>query len=106
MLLMEMTAKDCRGILTRISIGRLGCSHGDQPYVLPIFLCMSLTISMDSLLTDGHKIEWMRTNPKVCVEIDGITNDFQRTSVVVCGGYRELLDLPPSAEEATMRGSP
>jgi nitroimidazol reductase NimA-like FMN-containing flavoprotein (pyridoxamine 5'-phosphate oxidase superfamily) len=60
---------------------------------------MSLTISMDSLLTDGQKIEWMRTNPKVCVEIDGITNDFQRTSVVVCGGYRELLDLPPSAEE-------
>jgi nitroimidazol reductase NimA-like FMN-containing flavoprotein (pyridoxamine 5'-phosphate oxidase superfamily) len=41
----------------------------------------------------------MRTNPKVCVEVDEITNHFQWTSVVLRGRYRELPDLPPFAEE-------
>jgi nitroimidazol reductase NimA-like FMN-containing flavoprotein (pyridoxamine 5'-phosphate oxidase superfamily) len=33
----EMTATDCREILTRISLGRLGCSREDQPYVVTIY---------------------------------------------------------------------
>jgi nitroimidazol reductase NimA-like FMN-containing flavoprotein (pyridoxamine 5'-phosphate oxidase superfamily) len=94
----EMTAKDCQGILTRISIGRLGCSREDQPYVVPIYFVYEPD-HLYGFATDGQKIDWMRTNPKVCVEIDEITDHFQWTSVVLYGRYRELPDMPLYAEE-------
>ena len=94
----EITAKECQEILKRISIGRLGCSREDQPYVVPIYFAYEPD-HLYGFATDGQKIEWMRTNPKVCVEIDEITNHFQWTSVVLYGRYRELPDLPQYAEE-------
>ena len=94
----EMTAKDCQGILTRISIGRLGCSREDQPYVVPIYFVYEPD-HLYGFATDGQKIDWMRTNPKVCVEIDEITDHFQWMSVILYGRYRELPDMPLYAEE-------
>ena len=94
----EMTLKECRGILARTSFGRLGCSREDQPYVVPIYF----VFEPDHLYgfgTDGQKIDWMRTNPKVCVELDEIVTQFQWTSVILYGRYRELPDLPQCAEE-------
>src|SRR6476660_1034421 len=32
----EMTQDACRSVLTRVSMGRLGCSLENQPYVVPI----------------------------------------------------------------------
>jgi uncharacterized protein len=94
----EIAPQDCREILNRISLGRLGCSREDQPYVVPIYFVYEPD-HLYGFATDGQKIEWMRTNPKVCVEIDEITDHFQWTSVVLCGRYRELPDLAPYAEE-------
>jgi nitroimidazol reductase NimA-like FMN-containing flavoprotein (pyridoxamine 5'-phosphate oxidase superfamily) len=94
----EMTSKECREILTRTSIGRLGCSHDDQPYVVPIYFVYEPD-HLYGFATDGQKIEWMRTNPKVCVESDEITSHFQWTSVILYGRYRELPNLPLYAEE-------
>ena len=34
----EMTQDACRSVLTRASMGRLGCSLENQPYVVPICL--------------------------------------------------------------------
>ncbi len=94
----EMTAKDCREILTRSALGRLGCSREDQPYVVPIYFVYEPD-HIYSFSTEGQKIEWMRNNPKVCVEIDDIANHFQWTSVVLYGHYRELPDTPKFSEE-------
>jgi nitroimidazol reductase NimA-like FMN-containing flavoprotein (pyridoxamine 5'-phosphate oxidase superfamily) len=44
--------------------------------------------------TLGQKIEWMRTNPLVCLEMDERTSHYQWTSVVVFGRYEELPDTP------------
>jgi nitroimidazol reductase NimA-like FMN-containing flavoprotein (pyridoxamine 5'-phosphate oxidase superfamily) len=93
-----MTDKDIKETLTRNSIGRLGCSHEDQPYVLPI----SFVYDHDCLFCfaiEGQKIDWMRTNPKVCVEIDEISDRFHWASVVLLGHYRELPNLPKFADE-------
>ena len=40
--------------------------------------------------TFGKKIEWMRKNPKVCLQADEIGNRSNWTSVVVTGTYLEL----------------
>jgi uncharacterized protein len=98
MQIIEMTESDCRETLVRNTIGRLACSRHDQPYILPIYFVYESDL-LFAFTTDGQKVDWMRTNPKVCVEIDEISNHFQWTSVVLRGRYRELPDLPPFAEE-------
>jgi uncharacterized protein len=94
----EMNAKDCHDILARLSVGRLACSRDDQPYVVPIYFVYAPD-RLYGFATVGKKIEWMRRNPKVCVQTDEITNHFQWTSVIVNGRYRELPDMLPFLEE-------
>lgn len=36
MVINEMTAEECRALLGRASLGRLGCSYENQPCVVPI----------------------------------------------------------------------
>ena len=96
----EMSEKECRALLERSTVARLGCSLEDQPYVLPVyFACESGHIYVLSTL--GQKIKWMRTNPKVCMEIDEIASQSQWESVVVTGRYQELPE--PLYEEERSR---
>lgn len=94
----ELSAKECRQILTRVSMGRLGCSRDDQPYVVPIYFAYEPD-HLYGFATGGQKMEWMRTNPKVCVEVDEIASQFGWVSLVVTGRFRELPDAPPHAQE-------
>ena len=32
----EMAAEECKAVLEHASLGRLGCSYENQPYVVPI----------------------------------------------------------------------
>ncbi len=93
-----MSEKDIKEILTRNSIGRLGCAHANQPYVLPISFVYDLG-HLYGFSTVGQKIEWMRANPKVCVEIDEISDRLHWASVVIIGRYHEILDSPEHVEE-------
>jgi uncharacterized protein len=94
----EMTDEECKKMLTHTSIGRLGCSRENQPYIVPIYFVYEPD-HLYGFSTEGQKIEWMRANPKVCVEIDEITNHYQWSSVALYGRYRELPDVPRYAEE-------
>jgi hypothetical protein len=93
----EMIAEECRAFLERASIGRLGCSFENQPYVVPIHFAYD-----DGYLyvfsTLGQKVKWMRANPKVCVQMDDIQNQSQWASVIVNGEYEELAEPQHSAE--------
>lgn len=89
MAMREMTGDDCRALLARSSLGRLGCSLEDQPYVVPL----NFVYEGDYLYffsTNGQKIKWMRTNPKVCVQVDEVAGQFQWQSVIAVGLYQEL----------------
>ena len=44
--------------------------------------------------TLGQKIEWMRANPLVCLEVDDESSDQQWTSIIIFGRYEELPDTP------------
>jgi nitroimidazol reductase NimA-like FMN-containing flavoprotein (pyridoxamine 5'-phosphate oxidase superfamily) len=87
----EMTSKESRELLARQGGGRLACSRDNQPYIVPIYF----TAEGDNLYcfaTLGQKIEWMRTNPLVCVQADEIRGPSEWKSVVVFGRYEELPD--------------
>ena len=91
MVIEELGDRECRAILARTHIARLACALNNQPYIVPVHVDFH-----DSYLygyaTLGQKIEWMRQNPLVCLEIDEMSTDHQWTTVVVSGRYEELPD--------------
>jgi nitroimidazol reductase NimA-like FMN-containing flavoprotein (pyridoxamine 5'-phosphate oxidase superfamily) len=100
MLIHEMTEDECRAALQAASFGRLACARDDQPYVVPIYFSydgehlygFSAPGELYAFSTLGQKIEWMRSNPLVCLEIDERTSHNRWMSVVVLGRYEELRD--------------
>jgi len=93
MLIHELTTADCEAFLSRTNLGRLACTRHDQPYIVPVsFSFDPYTHSLYSFSTLGQKIQWMRLNPRVCVEVDEITDKFHWTTVLVLGRYEELAD--------------
>jgi nitroimidazol reductase NimA-like FMN-containing flavoprotein (pyridoxamine 5'-phosphate oxidase superfamily) len=93
MLIHEMTEDECRTALERVSFGRLACARDNQPYVLPIYFSYDGK-HLYGFSTLGQEIDWMRSNPLVCLEIDERTSHHQWMSVVVSGRYEELPDTP------------
>ena len=102
MIIHEMTEDECRTVLERVSFGRLACARDNQPYILPIYFSydgtrlygFSSPRQVYGFSSLGQKIEWMRSNPLVCLEIDERTSHHHWMSVVVSGRYQELPDTP------------
>lgn len=95
MFIHEMTAAECQDALEQAHVGRLACARDNQPYILPMsFAIDGHYLYLYAFTTLGQKIEWMRSNPLVCFEIDNITNQNQWLSVIVFGHYEELPDKP------------
>ncbi|MGC1677185.1 MAG: pyridoxamine 5'-phosphate oxidase family protein [Candidatus Binataceae bacterium] len=93
MLIQELTTQECLDLLTRARLGRLACTYEAQPYIVPIYFAY-YNDYLYSFSTVGKKIEWMRANPRVCVETDEVASSQQWVSVVVFGHYEELPDIP------------
>jgi nitroimidazol reductase NimA-like FMN-containing flavoprotein (pyridoxamine 5'-phosphate oxidase superfamily) len=89
----EMTDEECRSALQNASVGRLACARDNQPYVVPINFAFDGTY-LYGFTTLGQKIEWMRSNPLVCLEVDELISHNQWMSIVVFGRYEELPDKP------------
>jgi nitroimidazol reductase NimA-like FMN-containing flavoprotein (pyridoxamine 5'-phosphate oxidase superfamily) len=98
MVIREMNEDECRELLARSGFGRLACARDNQPYVVPIYFSYDGG-SLYGFSVLGQKIEWMRSNPLVCVEIDHSTSPDRWTSVVVFGRYEELPDAGEFAIE-------
>jgi len=98
----ELNEKECRALLERASVGRLGCALDNQPYVVPIYLAYEPGF-IYVFSTYGKKIEWMRANPKVCVEVDEVSSQTRWVSVVANGRYEELPEPQYERERAHAR---
>ena len=98
MLVQEMTVRECIDLLERSRLGRIACARNDQPYVVPFYFAYRGT-HLYSFATLGQKIEWMRANPLVCVEVDEIESSQRWKSIVIFGRYEELPDTPQFRQE-------
>jgi nitroimidazol reductase NimA-like FMN-containing flavoprotein (pyridoxamine 5'-phosphate oxidase superfamily) len=95
MLIHELTPTECRDVLSRANVARLACSRAEQPYVVPVsFAYDPESNCLFSFSTIGKKVNWMRENPKVCVEVEDVADRFHWTTVVIVGRYDEIGDLP------------
>jgi nitroimidazol reductase NimA-like FMN-containing flavoprotein (pyridoxamine 5'-phosphate oxidase superfamily) len=87
----ELTAAECEEFIGRAAVGRLGCSHRGQPYIVPVSIYFGREERcLYGFSTLGTKVEWMRENPKVCIEVDAIADRSQWTTVLIMGRYEEL----------------
>ena len=101
MLIHELTAAECEDILKRESLGHLACARDGQPYIVPIHFSFDLRARcMYAFSAVGQKIVWMRENPRVCVEVEDISDKNHWTTVLIFGRYEEIAD---SSEEAETR---
>jgi nitroimidazol reductase NimA-like FMN-containing flavoprotein (pyridoxamine 5'-phosphate oxidase superfamily) len=91
MLVHQLSVQECEEFLARCTVGRLACVRDRQPYIVPItFVFAAPERCVYGFATAGQKIEWMRRNPKVCLQVDEIKDRFEWTSVVALGRYDEL----------------
>src|SRR5688500_14500427 len=93
MVIQAMTIEECWAMLARNIIVRLACARDNQPYIVP------LRVDLDGQFlygytTLGRKIEWMRTNPLVCLECEEVTSERVWASLIVFGHYEELPRIP------------
>jgi nitroimidazol reductase NimA-like FMN-containing flavoprotein (pyridoxamine 5'-phosphate oxidase superfamily) len=89
----EISATECYAALTSSGFGRLACARDNQPYVVPIYFVVD-GAALYTFSLPGQKIDWMRENPQVCLEIDWVNRGDDWSSVVVIGRYEELTDTP------------
>jgi nitroimidazol reductase NimA-like FMN-containing flavoprotein (pyridoxamine 5'-phosphate oxidase superfamily) len=70
-------------------IGRLGCVDEEGPYVVPInYLLDDGEIYSHAL--PGKKINAMRAEPRVCLQVDHIQDDLHWSSAIVFGRFEEI----------------
>ncbi len=91
MIIEELDRSQCKAVLSTVRFGHLGCCSNGQPYVLPIQFVAEGAYLYSFALT-GQKIEWMRANPLVCVQVDEFGQNREWRSVIVNGRYEELPD--------------
>lgn len=98
----ELNETECREFLSRTSMARLGCSLNDEPYIIPVGFAYEDDF-IYVFATLGKKIEWMRTNPKVCVQVDESKGQSDWVSVIANGEYQELPEPKFAKERAHAR---
>lgn len=87
----KMESRDAMELLRRGAIGRLGCIIDEGPYVVPV----NYVFDGDSILVHslpGRKIAALRANPRACIQVDEVVNEFEWRSAIAYGTYEEVKD--------------
>ena len=87
----ELTDLQINNILSSQVVGRMACSDGNQPYIVPV------TFAYDGAYiygqtNEGTKLTIIRENPNVCFEVDMLIDIWNWQSVIVYGKFEELFD--------------
>jgi len=85
----ELNEMEIKNVLSSQVLGRLACTDGRQPYITP------LTYTYDGefiygQINEGLKLNMLRKNPKVCFEVDIMSDMRNWKSVLVFGEFQEL----------------
>ena len=95
-----LTIGQIEQVLQRNLFGRIGCSDEGRVYIVPIsFAYRDNLIYAQS--KGGMKIDIMRNNPQVCLQVDEIDDMANWRSVLCWGTYNEIND--PAEREAAIR---
>jgi uncharacterized protein len=86
-----LTGEEARALLARCLTGRLGCVTDGWPYVVPVsYIFDRDNIYIHSL--PGRKIKALREDPRACLQVDEIKDDYNWQSAIAFGRYEEVTD--------------
>ena len=99
----EMTRDEIEELLSEQFVVRLGCTREEEIFVVPVAYAWDGT-SILAFSYEGRKLEMMRAEPHVCIEIDDVEH-FGRWRSVIGWGRFEVLegDERRQAKEALAR---
>ncbi|WP_312862239.1 pyridoxamine 5'-phosphate oxidase family protein [Rhizobium sp. P32RR-XVIII] len=105
MIITEMKWKECVDFLSSQRLARLACAKDNWAYIVPIHYAFVGNWFYGFSLP-GQKVEWMRDNPHVCIEVDELREHRCWVSVVSRGTYQELPDTEEWHDERMHAGRP
>ncbi|WOS65401.1 pyridoxamine 5'-phosphate oxidase family protein [Sinorhizobium fredii] len=94
MLIKEISREECNQVVRAGHVARLACCKEGRPYIVPITYAFAGNC-LYFFSMPGRKIEWMRANPNVCLQVEEFFGDRHWKSVLVFGRYQEL---PPEGQ--------
>lgn len=89
----ELSNGEILEIVKRVGYGHLACSLYDEPYVVPVHYAFD-DGEIFIYTTEGKKSEIIKVNPRVCLQIEEVTDDQHWQSVIING------EAGPIREEA------
>src|SRR5262245_42899623 len=85
----KIMGDDAQAILREGNLGRLGCIAAGWPYVVPVnYFFDGKDIYVHTL--PGKKLDALRANPRVCLQVDEIKDSFHWSSVIAYGTFEEV----------------
>jgi uncharacterized protein len=85
----DMAPAEMHALLQRESYGHLGCSRDGRPYVVPMQYAYDGK-ELYFFTTEGMKTQFIDANPKVCLQVEEITDSTHWRSVMVIGEAEQL----------------
>jgi len=85
----ELNEMQINNFLLSQAVGRLACSDGKKPYIVPVTYVYNGK-DIIGQTTEGKKLHIMRNNPNVCFEVDSMSNMANWRSVIINGTFNEL----------------
>lgn len=85
----DMAPAEMHALLQRESFGHLGCSRDGRPYVVPMDYAYDGK-ELYFFTTEGMKTQFIEANPKVCLQVEEITDRTHWRSVMVIGQAEQL----------------
>ena len=95
-----MLEEESRQLLSASRVGRLGCVDNGEPYVVPINHYFE-DGSIYSHSQPGRKIDILRSNPRACLQVDYVEDDFNWRSAIAYGDFEEILE--PSERRTVLK---
>ena len=87
----DLTKAECERILASNRYAHLGCVDGDEAYVVPITYVYDGGF-LYGFTHEGKKIELLRKNPKMCVQVERVDGEREWESVICWGLFEEVTD--------------
>jgi nitroimidazol reductase NimA-like FMN-containing flavoprotein (pyridoxamine 5'-phosphate oxidase superfamily) len=93
----DMSPAEMHALLQRESFGHLGCARDNRPYVVPMHYAYDGK-DLYFFTTEGMKTRFIHANPKVCLQVEEVTDSTHWKSVMVSGIANEI-----TSKEETQR---
>ena len=87
----QLQLREIENVISHQLIARLGCYADGKIYVVPISYAYDGKY-IYAFSREGMKLEMMRKNPQVCLQIDNLGQMDNWQSVIVWGNFEELTD--------------